>query len=91
MLHILYHKYSDSSNNLCYPYIQKEKSGAGKLHRDRKEKDMTAINRFSQLHSERKALASLSDREWSFDLMHSFKAGQERENFVLDIAAGAGE
>lgn len=72
-------------------YIQKEKSGAGKLHRDRKEKDMTAINRFSQLHSERKALAPLSDREWSFDLMYSFKAGQERENCVLDIAAGAGE
>ncbi len=52
---------------------------------------MTAINRFSQLHSERKALAPLSDREWSFDLMYSFKAGQERENCVLDIAAGAGE
>ena len=52
---------------------------------------MTAINRFSQLHSERKALAPLSDREWCFDLMHSFKAGQERENFVLDIAADAGE
>lgn len=52
---------------------------------------MTAINRFSQLHSERKALAPLSDREWSFDLMHSFKAGQERENCVLDIAADAGE
>jgi len=63
----------------------------GRSRRDRKEKDMTAINRFSQLHSERKALAPLSDREWSFDLMYSFKAGQERENCVLDIAAGAGE
>lgn len=52
---------------------------------------MTAINRFSQLHSERKELAPLNSREWSFDLMHSFKAWQERENCVLDIAAGAGE
>lgn len=47
---------------------------------------MTTMYRFNQLHSERKSLALLKGREWSFDLMHSFKARHKRENCVFDTA-----
>lgn len=52
----------------------------------RKEKAMTAMNRFDQLYSECKPLALPTDREWSFDFAYSFKAWHERGNCVFDIA-----
>lgn len=45
---------------------------------------MTTMNRFEQLHSERKPLAPLKDSEWSFDFMRSFKGSHKRENCVWD-------
>lgn len=40
----------------------------------RKDKDMTAMNRLYQFHSERKAAALVKDNEHSFDSVCSFKA-----------------
>ena len=42
---------------------RKKISGGRELHR--KEKDMTTMYRFDQLHSERKSLALLKDHEWA--------------------------
>ena len=63
---------------------RKKISGGRELHR--KEKDMTTMYRFDQLHSERKPLALLKDHEWGFDYMRSFKARHKRENCVFDAA-----
>ena len=63
---------------------RKKISGGRELHR--KEKDMTTMYRFDQLHSERKSLALLKDHEWGVDYMRSFKARHKRENCVFDTA-----
>lgn len=63
---------------------RKKISGGRELHR--KEKDMTTMYRFDQLHSERKSLALLKDHEWGFDYMRSFKDRHKRENCVFDTA-----
>ena len=56
----------------------------------RKDKDMTAMNRLYQFHSERKAVALVKDNEHSFDSVCSFKAKHKRRNCVWEDDAGLG-
>ena len=49
-----------------------------------KEKDMTTMNRFSKLYSERSLSALLAERKLGFSVMHSSIDKQKRENCVLD-------
>lgn len=63
---------------------RKKISGDREQRTPRKGKKMTTMNRFEQLHSERKPLAPLKDSEWSFDFMRSFKESHKRENCVWD-------
>lgn len=56
----------------------------------RKDKDMIAMNRLYQFHSERKAAALVKDNEHSFDSVCSFKAKHKRENCVLEDKVGLG-
>ncbi len=67
---------------------ERDKRSKSKL--PRKEKDMTAINRLCQLHSECELSALLKGYEWSFDTMRSFKAKHKRENCVSRIVTRPG-
>lgn len=50
-------------------------------------KDMNTMNRFASPKNERRdLLALLKKYEWSFDFVHSFKAGDKRKNCVFYTA-----
>ncbi|MBE5836131.1 MAG: hypothetical protein E7309_16080 [Butyrivibrio sp.] len=63
-------------------YIR-EISGADKISRKGKERDMTTMNRNYCLYSESYESSLQSKSEWMFNFMRSFKDRQMRDNVVL--------
>ena len=52
---------------------------------------MITMNRFEHRNMERKPMALLKEREWSFTSVRLFKARSKRGNCVFDIVSGLGE
>ena len=67
---LLYHKYNDKLNCLWYSVDNKEREADLKVG-PKKGKDMTTMNRFDYLNSERHLSASLYSEEWSLTFMRS--------------------
>lgn len=52
---------------------------------------MITMNRLGHRNMERKPMALLKEREWSFTFVRLFKARSKRGNCVFDIVSGLGE
>ena len=74
----LYHKYNDKLNCLWYSVDNKEREADLKAG-PKKGKDMTTMNRFDYLNSERHSSAALYrySEEWSLNFMRSSEIKQK--------------